>query len=1383
MATIEVGKYRQFFDIDEKYFPCIDDSAINAGAPWKNTYPHETFIDLLKNVETMLGGTTKRSVWIHGAYGTGKSQCAYALKKILEVPEEELKDYWNSYDALKNNNDLLNKLLGHKERGVITAYRYASGGITTPRDLYFAIQESVSKALADALAENKISYLGENTLKECVISWIKDHKDIFDILLKKPEWTATFAQSTADEVINVLEKSSDVKSLMDNIFKLADKEGITAMSIDGDMLKAWVKDILIKNDIKIVLVWDEFSGFFKQNRNSLDEFQKIVALCQEVPFYFIVVTHQTESIINSEDNSWKVIQQRFKFSLITLPDNIAFNLIGHAFNVKQAAESMWNICADDLNNRLSASRNAVMKAARITDPKVIKDIMPIHPMAALVLKNIATAFQSNQRSMFDFIKTQNDDDTKAFQWFIEQYGPDDDDHPLLTIDMLWDFFYEKGRDNLTPDIRMILDTYPQQKNLRKEQEIVLKTILIMQAIDKRLGGSIELFKATEQNLSYAFEGITAGLDTSCKGIAKDLADQGILVSMQIDNNKYAYGVAVLAGDQTKIDEYKKTVRQSSTTAKLASEGKLSTALSLTPALKLRYEVNPNTGDVIPVTCSDFTRIINVLKDKTSAWHFNAVLALAKDDEEAVNLRKLIKEAAKNTEYKNIIFIDALASPLGNDDFDAYVDYAAMSQYYQGNNNQSSRDNANKATQVLALGWKNRIYTGTFTLYYDGCSDGEKVVGGSAVGSVLQSIVTNKYSNVLDFNRGVTENQLKLTQSKPAARCGIVLKTAGVVLNAEKSTLSQVWNVENYWKEAATSGLPISVVKNEVETVIEDSFNKDGQVAIGEIYSVLENKYGFAPCNLTAFLLGFILKEYSSDPYRYTDISGSHENMSPDKLSEMIGNYIGKKPEDTYIVKMTLEEKAFYEVTEKAWSIGENSCSSVSQASIAVKKKMQALGLPVWCLKDVDSEGIYDFVDKYIQLVQKEGKDAHKIAFEIGKASLIKTSLAEQLKTLLTVKNCQEGMRLYLDEFENGKLRELALEIGATDSMIADVSQLFSVSYSSLWEKETGRDEIRKLITDYSFVKESNLILNSDSKSKDEAFDKWVEKLSFVTCSCESLKAKYSGLTEVFDFLLLVYQRRHILPDQMKSYTEKLIEQSLALQDYLNNEIGVFSEIYAPYLEDLSEENIKQLNQTQLLGIFKKSQTESNAIVKSIADDFRKNQTKTQMFDLWKTKTKSKNPIDWSEKYRTPILSLIDPKDYDNAKKAFEVLNRTNSTEKEFQTTLEFLENASFFDRLENQEVIDKAFESILEQYKVILTDYEKVRDSLEKLAIEPYEWNTHPQIKRKIAELAKAEYESGGSDKVVQRIENMDSFELKQHLINMIKNNINLGVEIMNGGK
>ena len=53
----------------------------------------------------------------------------------------------------------------------------------------------------------------------------------------------------------------------------------------------------------------------------------------------------------------------------------------------------------------------------------------------------------------------------------------------------------------------------------------------------------------------------------------------------------------------------------------------------------------------------------------------------------------------------------------------------------------------------------------------------------------------------------------------------------------------------------------------------------------------------------------------------------------------------------------------------------------------------------------------------------------------------------------------------------------------------------------------------------------------------------------------------------------------------------------------------------------------------------------------------------------------------------------------------------------------------------------------------------------------------------KIEELAKAEYDAGGSDAVVSKIENMSSDDLKSHLIKLIKNNMNIGVEIINEGE
>jgi hypothetical protein len=1381
----ENNKYREYFDIDERYFPCIDDAAINAGAPWENTYPHSAFINMLAEMERALARQNSgKTLWIEGAYGTGKSQCAWALRRILEVPEEELYAYWDRYEPLKEKIDLREKLAGHKKKGIVVAHRYASGSIMSARDLFFAIQESVKAALI----RQNTPYLGENTLKESIIVWLEDpdHKLMFNSLLQNPnkEWRALFAQSTADEVLSVLRKSGEVKSLVDNIFRLADKEGITALTIDSDRLIAWLTDIIDQNKTRIVFIWDEFSDYFKNNRESLSEFQKVAALVQNKPFYFIVVTHEPQQIYvadNDRGNHAKV-SDRFISVQIALPDNIAFNLIGHAFTVKPVAKETWNVLADDLNDRVKDSRAKVMAVAKIEKHQVMKDIMPLHPMAALLLKNIASAFKSNQRSMFDFIKSANTDDVKAFQWFIENTGPFDD-HPLLTVDMLWNFFYEKGKDNLTSDIRLILDTFPQQQNLREDEKMVLKAILIMQAIDQRLGGAIDLFKPTGQNLSYVFEGISDLEGASrAENIAKGMKDNGILVTTPVNGGRYAYTAAVLAGDHTKIDNHKKTVRQNSTTAKLVAEGGLSTVLSLSPALRLRFESDPGTGKITPVTAADFTRTINFLRDKDTGWNFHAVIAFARDEAEAATFRKTLRTAVADKQYENIVFIDALSTPLGQEAFEQYVDFSAMAMYYQGSNNTSSRESEDKARHVLDQDWKNRIYNGQFVIYTYANQEGDKFGNGQGVASVLQTIVTNKFRYMADISFATpTEQHHKLTNAKASARCGIIQQTGGVVVGIEKNVLpTTVWRIEKYWTNPATAFLPISKIKIETDRLIENAFARDGQISIGEIYDFLETTFGFAPCNLSSFIAGFLLKEYSGDPFRYSDSTGGHEPMTPDKLAEMLGNYIGKSPKPTYIVKMTAEEKTFYELIEKAWHIQPNTCASVSQAAGAITAKMRNLKLPVWCLEAVDSTGVYDIVCKFIEFVQKEGSEAHSKAIEIGRIALAKLSLADNLSALLTNDNCRKGMCEYLRIFEDGKIIKLAEAIGATDNVLSDICNLFAVKYACLWDKQTGEDEIRKLLTEYGVVRCSNDILNTFAHSLNEAYKDWRERLKFIGVSCEALRAKYPALTKIFETLLKIYKQEDILPEQLKAHHAELIEHSAEIRELLNNDRQVFAAVYEVYLEDLSADDIASVKTNVGTGLFDLPKTDCNVKVKTVADEFRKNQLKSQLFCLWRDKTGTRNPLEWSSHYMTPVLCCVPEAEYKKAKKAFETLNRNGGSEAEIKAALEYLESTVLFDILADDEKRNAAFtRDIIGEYGALLTNINKVRNKLENLTVDVYDWRDNPDVKKKVKQFAEAEYNAGGSDKALQKIDRMDDAQLKQYLKRLVKDSVTVGIEIL----
>lgn len=1376
-------KYFEFFDIDETYFPCIDESAINAGVDWKKTYPHETFIKLLKTTECMLAGATKRSIWIHGAYGTGKSQCAYALKKILESPESELKEYWDRYEPLKREMPLLAKLSGHKEKGILTAYRYASGNIDSPQQLFLAIQESVKAALE----KSNIEYKGERTLKQAVIEWLQmpAQKAFVNSLLDKPEWKSLFAESSADEIINVLNKNQDISSLMDNIFKMAAKEGITALSLSAESLRDWLRDIIDTNGIKIVFVWDEFSDFFRQNKNSLGEFQKIVSICEEAPFYLIVVTHPISSI-SSNDDSWKIVQQRFDRVEIELPENIAFDLIGHAFCVKQSATSNWNQITHALENTLPNSTKAVMKAANISDPNTIRNILPLQPIAALVLKNIAHAFQSNQRSMFDFIKTSHDTDVKAFQWFIKTYGPFDEENPLLTVDMLWDFFYVKGKEYLSPEIKLILDTFPQQTTLQEKEKRVLKTVLIMQAIDQRLGGTVSLLKPTDQNLSYAFEGIREFEDTA-KNIAKGLENKGVLISTPIGDGKKMYGAAVLAGDSAKIEAYKQEIRKQSSTAKLVELGNLiPSSLGLSPALKLRFAQEIETGSMVVATITDFIKKMDALKSKDISWRFYSVLAVAKDDEEAQSFRSLIKKTIANDEYKNIYVVDSLSSPLGLENFEQYVDYQAMSQYYQGNNGQQSKDNARKAIEILNRTWRDKIHDGQFYVYSFANQDGEKAFGAASVQSILQSIVLTKYRYIFDFTKGLTETHLKLTNAKQVARCGITGEITGLIKGCENLVLGAVWGKDNYWEKSELQSFPIVIIKRAVDQVVNTAFAKNGQIAIGEIYNFLEDKFGFSPCNLSAFITGFLLKEYSSDPYRCINSEGYPEPMTPEKLSEMIGNYIGKNPKQTYIVKMTAEERSFYEATELAWSVNATSCASPSQVSSLISNRMRELGYPVWCLEDIDTLGVTDILRKYILLVQSDGKTTHHIAMEIGGIMMQKPNLANSLKTQLTEEKCQEGMKSFVSHFREGRLVSLSEQINANSFLLQDVKKIFNIKHSALWDIETGKSELDKLIVDYQFVKQTNELLNVSCNTKEKAFSAWRDALRFIGVSAELLKSKRPNLDKIFGFLLKIVNKEDLLPEMIKDLYIEINDHKTELIEVLGDRVALFDEIYGVYLEGFSVNEKEEILHSLQNDMFILSASSSNQLVKTNADNYRKNQIKTQMFNLWRSLTSSKSPKDWSEKHRMPILCLVDPNKFDETCRVFTTLNSQLHSDSDIKNALSWMDdNSEFFDQLNDDSYCEQMFiATMLGDYSVVLPNVDQVKQCLEKMPIDIYDWFNNPAVKARIKQLADAEYHAGGSDRAIKLIASMSDAELKHRLTELVKKDVDLGLRIIcNGDK
>ena len=441
-----MSNYSDYFQL--KYNPPeITQStfAVNPGG-WKQTYPHKTFVALLKRTEKMLARASemdKHSIWIHGAYGTGKSQVTWTLRSLLTCSDADFNAYFDDYAPLAAEGDLRKKLAGHrKARKIVVAARHGSDAIAGPEDLVEAVFSSLSKALDDA----GIAYDAGATLRGGIAKWLEGNTEraYFNAIIKEPPYChkGCFAGKSADDVLATLQGNGAADELLKEIRRLAKDKGITALRFTKEDLASWIRETVEKNNLHLILVWDEFSAFFKNNKTKLDTLQSLAELSGSTRFNLVIVTHFTTSFLPENDNSAQIIVDRFKPTMeISLPENIAFELIGDALKVNQTFKREWNMLADDLNQRLEEPRRKVARMLKDVDENVFRAMLPFHPYAALVLKNIAALFDSNNRSMFMFIA--DDEDAHAFKWYIKNHSPENGD--VLGVDLLWDYFYETGK--------------------------------------------------------------------------------------------------------------------------------------------------------------------------------------------------------------------------------------------------------------------------------------------------------------------------------------------------------------------------------------------------------------------------------------------------------------------------------------------------------------------------------------------------------------------------------------------------------------------------------------------------------------------------------------------------------------------------------------------------------------------------------------------------------------------------------------------------------------------------------------------------------------------------------------------------------------------------
>lgn len=1390
------NKYKDYFDIDPDYFPAVNPDVIKSNPElWKKFYPHETFIKLIKDIVSVLNRQQKQNIWVEGAYGTGKSHAVLTLKHLLDSTEQETKEYFETFNL---DQDLLKKFLYVKSEGkIITVHRYASSSIKGDNDLFIAIQESIEQALRDAGIDNA----AHGAMKDAVVKYLSDeyNKQYFNGLVTGP-YASLFGGSDADKIIKDLQEYTEdaLRELMRKIFKVVNERQIRAFTLDDKGLCEWIRETIRQNKLNaIVFIWDEFTEYFQNNMTALTGFQTMLELSETEHFCFIPVTHKSEALFSAQDTMKNKILGRFvrPRCVIELPENMAFQLMGAAMqkNSDPVIYQEWTEeILPDLCDRTVNSRVIVGKQTKLNDEQM-RGILPIHPYAASLLKHISTSFDSNQRSMFDFIKNDRGDDTHAFQWFIKNCGPLDD-NPLLTIDMLWNFFYDMGKESLALSIRQILDNYPRlsRANLLEDEKRVLKAVLLFQAISFEVRDSVDLFLANEKNLNSAFEG--SDLEGKASHIAEKLVRDKILYKKIVGKND-VYSVLIGEMSEDQIEKHKKKYL-TKTTSSLITDGALDEAIELPAALKLRYKL-------VYAGITDFEQTTKKCMNEAErdGKHLYGVVTFAKDSSERLALSQKITTKLNENPDTPVIFIDCSKTLLGEEQFAEWVEFKAKADYHSGKDKDQSTQNSNYANDVLK-NWRKNIKDGEFVYYSKVRLNGETLATEDALMDELCAYNRKIFTNGLECYN-VIANMWTLNAARQGAECGLKEEIAGTFRSSNPNTklevaLNGAWKVQDYW--TSSPSLNISAIKARLEELMRTKLRRDGRISIRTIFETLsEAPYGFMPCNLSAFILGFLLKEYCGGKYTWSDDTTSDE-LTVDKMKEMIHEILQQEKtpnpryRDKYIVTMPQEVKAFIDITSKAFGISKSQCTSVEAARERVRAKMRELSFPIWTLDyiiegesiDTDVEVVKRLVELYGFLANnvKEETDMSEndIAIEIGKISLKNASAISDLEKLFTAEKCQIGIKAFLDVYKDGELIKLANAVNDGNQYINVLRSKFAVDAANwVWRKGTAEAVIDSVILEYQIIEESNKCVGT-SKSYKDALRAWSGKANNMRLSFSAIKNDVDDLDVLLGYIYeicttdqLQEQHKQAFLDSMKIFGAKFVDF------YNNRQNDVFKKVCDFELTGLSDADKDKVYGAMPMGCFTKDKVGYSNLVAQMVEEQKKGLNSMKLRNIWREKTNTSSPYQWSEQFSMPIFAMLAEQEVTVCRKIFATINSNKADAKDISDAITYLENAKFFDFLSDASQRDKMFvKNIIRDNAVMLSNIAEVKDYLRSHVTDvPYYWFGSPSVQSTLNKMAEAKYNKDGYEIAFQKIDQMSAEDVKKYLKDLIKNNKNVGVEII----
>ncbi len=1441
------GRYAEYIQVDEDFIPVFDEGWDKKYPKrWKSFYPHHDFLSILESVVATLEGTRnedRKSLWVYGAYGTGKTFASFVIQHLLEDPLEDVEDYFQVY---KLNRSLLNRLIGlRKQKTILVARRSASSGITQDYLLFEALQSSI----IESIKRHHFTYLGTQSLYQEVVWHLSDPDSPFDFpkVFRRARNKYFPEYSSPEAVIRDLKERNPEQNsdLLSRVVEFLREERQSIVPDDPQKICIWIADVIQRNGIHAMLfIWDEFSDYFRQNR-AFTGLQEIAQAVSSAPFYLFLITHKDYEQFLKDEQDRRRIMDRFKTHHIYMSEPTALQLMANVIQVKPEKEDEWQKVSEALWNAVKPGIRRLFEILENDSMRWehLRKLLPVHPYSAFLLSILSRFLSSNQRTMFQFLSGKGEKSPYNFQCFIEEYGISA--RKLLTCDVLWDYFFAQDNVEIPDSIRWIVNRLSnvKEKAQNDEELRVLKAVFLLCAVQRIFaarsissGLPSALLVPTLSNLSLAFAGTE--IEDKLRSILERLVKERILWTRR-EGEDVQYILQEDITDPERYNEILEQIRREMPLERIMENEKVEGWIQekLSPVyLRDRFQ---------PLKCASRRNWKNVLKEPSSG-RVPCVIIVTTRTSEGNELEEEVSRYLDNVSFE-CVAISASSEPFGEDNLEEYWKKEADVRYFEqiGGRNENIKLYEEQRQNVVKA-WLNRLQNAVFLVRYRiqdrntpsrWVTRSRRVEGLEELRKELELIDKSIFYWGLET---IAEHESLFKSksfSKEIVKIGTGVSKASGRYNYFSDLRSKlesmgVWNEERYWEKdyREERAQAIVAMKREVERVITTSLQEKREVTIRDIYEALQQKpFGLLEWAGTLFLLGFLLRDYCKGRYYRYD-GKSAVPINDDTLADMVFNAVRKDEDSVRIVEMTKEQELFCLCSVRIFPFDqERQKYSIKGIQNAIRDYLSRVRYPLWSVRFTgnlkeDEDKVQEIIDSFCSFVacryQTGSEDesytqpvqeialaeeiARKIADfdplvsfagidylvrggEITSPSVAK--LLEELRQLFQPDSLKKGLQEYL-RTQWPQLLDLARRVNFDDEAILRViKRRTSEDAAWLWEKEDFDRKVEQVQEDLNLLALLRQYF-SEAVREEDTIGTYLRRV-FAT-----VKVSHAYIREESPCPQLVEQILQVCQDQdlsleinnKRAFFEALVMHGETLAQFFTKE--GFAQVIRKHSEEIlsispGEEELFELYEKLPSGQFLCSKEEFVNTVRHTWEEYQASNKLNILKRTWQKQSGTNSPREWSKKCGIPVFWVLgeEPLVQDTCE-ALEGKRRLDAHA--LEKANHFLETSDKTGYLGDLTKCNELFIRRLfpgqEQILLLLMDHvEELKAYIrDKVAEEPYEWYRLAQEVQRIAREYWSElYKSYYADKARKRVETMDALEAKQWLEKMVCGDPWIGMAIL----